>query len=176
MTFSIPPNSLPATTPNWPSGCVFPSGITTPQAANDTLVGADGRRSGSLTLTPLKWPRSRGAPLPGTDAAGNTTYTFPFAAGDKLKMNQAGSTVTNSLAKLPTSTQTSAQRLMVVSYYLDNTPAPPRLMRQVSGHTPMPVAENIVYMKFSYDMYNDVTTQPAPNQCNPGDNRLPAIS
>jgi hypothetical protein len=35
-------------------------------------------------------------------------------------------------------------------------------MRQVSGHTPTPVAENVVYMKFTYDLYNDGSTPPAP--------------
>jgi hypothetical protein len=101
-------------------------------------------------------------------ATGATTFTVPFAAGDVLNMNQA--TGTNSLAKLTTGTQAAAQRLMVITYYLDNTPLPPRLMRQISGHSPMPVAENIVYMKFSYDMYNDIITpgQSVPNQCNPG--------
>jgi hypothetical protein len=41
-------------------------------------------------------------------------------------------------------------------------------MRQISGHTPMPVADGIAYMKFSYDLYNDNTNLPAVNQPNPG--------
>ena len=32
----------------------------------------------------------------------------------------------------------------------------------------MPVAENIVYLKFTYDLYNDTTNTPAVNQPNPG--------
>jgi hypothetical protein len=59
-------------------------------------------------------------------------------------------------------------RLMVVTYYIDNTTTPPRLMRQVSGHTPMPVVENVAYMKFSYDLFNSSTATPAVNQPNPG--------
>jgi hypothetical protein len=41
-------------------------------------------------------------------------------------------------------------------------------MRQVSGHTPVPVVDNIVYMKFTYDLYNDATGAPAISQPNPG--------
>ena len=32
----------------------------------------------------------------------------------------------------------------------------------------MPVSDSIVYMKFSYDLYNDATNLPAVNQPNPG--------
>ena len=48
-------------------------------------------------------------------------------------------------------------RLLVITYYIDNSLTPPRLMRQISGHTPMPVVENVVYLKFSYDLFNDAT-------------------
>jgi prepilin-type N-terminal cleavage/methylation domain-containing protein len=154
VTFSLPS----------PLTCTMPSGVTTPQAVNDTIVGLT---AGDLILfssTPQVVAEVTGTPT----ATGATTFTVPFAAGDVLNMNQA--TGTNSLAKLTTGTQAAAQRLMVITYYLDNTPLPPRLMRQISGHSPMPVAENIVYMKFSYDMYNDIITpgQSVPNQCNPG--------
>ncbi|MGD0791797.1 MAG: prepilin-type N-terminal cleavage/methylation domain-containing protein [Terriglobales bacterium] len=155
VTFSLPS----------PLTCTLPSGVTTPQALNDAVVGLTAGDLILFSTTPQVVAEVTGTPT----ATGATTFTVPFAAGDVLKMNQAG-TSTNSLAKVTTGTQTSAQRLMVISYYLDNTPSPPRLMRQISGHSPMPVAENIVYMKFSYDMYNDNTGSPAINQCNPGDN------
>jgi hypothetical protein len=41
-------------------------------------------------------------------------------------------------------------------------------MRQVSGHSPMPVAENVVYLKFSYDLYNSNTGLLEPNQADGG--------
>lgn len=99
-----------------------------------------------------------------TAAASATTATF--ASGDVLKMNQA--TATNSLAKTAVNTTGTATRLLVTTYYLDNSVSPSRLMRQISGHTPMPVAENVVYMKFTYDLYNDSTGSPAISQQNPG--------
>ena len=154
VTFSLPS----------PLTCTLPSGVTTPQAVNDAAVGLTAGDLILFSATPQVVAEVTGNPT----ATGATTFTVPFAAGDVLKMNQA--TGTNSLAKVTTGTQTTAYRLMVITYYLDNTPSPPRLMRQISGHSPMPVAENIVFMKFSYDMYNDNTGSPAVNQCNPGNN------
>ncbi len=161
ITFSIPPGTP---TP-WPSGCVFPPGVTTPQLVNDAAVGLT---AGDLILlaNPQVVAEVTGSPT----ATGGTTFTVPFAAGDVLKMNQAAASATNSLAGVTAGTATSALRLMVITYYLDNTPSPPRLMRQIGGHSPMPVSENIVYMKFSYDLYNATTGLPAVNQCNPGNN------
>jgi prepilin-type N-terminal cleavage/methylation domain-containing protein len=96
-----------------------------------------------------------------------TATTAIFGSSDVLKMNQA-STSPNSLASTAAATTGFGTRLLVITYYIDNSITPPRLMRQVSGHTPMPVAENVAYMKFSYDLFNTTTNSPAVNQCNPG--------
>jgi hypothetical protein len=66
------------------------------------------------------------------------------------------------------STGSSPARLLVITYYVDNTVTPARLMQQVSGHAPMPVAENVVYLKFTYDLFNDATNSPAVACSNPG--------
>jgi putative hemolysin len=100
-----------------------------------------------------------------TSAATATTATF--ATGDAMNMNQSAA-VPNSFASLATGTTGTATRILAITYYIDNTPNPPRLMRQVSGHIPVPVTENVVYLKFSYDLYNDSTSTPAVNQPNPG--------
>jgi hypothetical protein len=42
------------------------------------------------------------------------------------------------------------------------------MMQQVSGHTPIPVAENVVYLKFTYDLFNDATGSPAVACSSPG--------
>jgi prepilin-type N-terminal cleavage/methylation domain-containing protein len=99
--------------------------------------------------------------------AAATTTTATFSTGDVLHMNQA-STSAKSLASIATGTTGYGTRLQVVTYYIDNSAAPPRLMRQVSGHTPIPVAENAVYAKFSYDLFNDATNTPAVTCTNPG--------
>jgi hypothetical protein len=95
------------------------------------------------------------------------TYTVPFANSDVLHMNQtSGGKGLNGVAV--TGTGTSPVRLLVISYYINNTVAPPRLMRQVDGHTPIPAAENVVYMKLTYDLFNDATNTPAVGCENPG--------
>jgi hypothetical protein len=94
-----------------------------------------------------------------------------FATSDALNMNQAAG-VANSLASkyaAPSNSVTGyATRILVISYYIDNSPTPPRLMQQVSGHTPIPVAENVVYLKFTYDLFNDATGSPAVACSSPG--------
>ena len=53
----------------------------------------------------------------------------------------------------------SATRMLSVSYFIQ-LPAggqAPRLMRQVNGLTPVPVADDIIGMTISYDLFNDTT-------------------
>jgi hypothetical protein len=62
-----------------------------------------------------------------------------------------------SLKVLAGQTITAAVRILVITYYLDISPSDgvtPRLMRVQSGRPPAPVAENVMYLKFSYDVYN----------------------
>ncbi len=152
-----------------PSGCL-PNGVATPQAVNDSLLGLT---PGDLILMNLNGAPVVGEVTAGAIATGNNavgaTYVVPFANNDPLEMNQttAGATAGLNGAAL-NSTGALPVRLLVITYYLDNTVAPPRLMRQISGHTPMPVTDGVVYMKFSYDLFNDATGSPAIGCQNPG--------
>lgn len=141
-----------------PLTCVLPSGTTTPQAPNDSVVGLT---PGDLVLFTLG-TTSAVAEVYGT---ATTATTATFAASDPLKMNQP--TFANSLGSHVGAVGT-ATRLFVITYYIDSTTSPARLMRQISGHTPMPVTDSVVYMKFSFDLYNDSTNTIATNQPNPG--------
>jgi len=101
-----------------------------------------------------------------------TSTTVTFNSGDPLKMNQ-GSTIPKSLASEYSASPITTGygvRLEVITYYIDTTVTPSRLMRQISGHSPVPVAESTVYMKFTYDLFNSSTTPPSvATQCqNPG--------
>jgi len=151
-----------------PAGCL-PNGVATPQAVNDSLLGLT---PGDLVLMNLNGApvvgEVTGAVATGVNAVG-TTYIVPFANNDPLKMNQTavGATAGLNGASL-NSTGALPMRLLVNTYYLDNTVTPPRLMRQISGHTPMPVTDGVVYMKFNYDLYNDATNSPAIGCQNPG--------
>ncbi|HLX85286.1 MAG TPA: prepilin-type N-terminal cleavage/methylation domain-containing protein [Terriglobales bacterium] len=167
VTFA-PIVTTPVATAWPPPGCLPNSSVTSPQAVNDAVVGLT---PGDLVLMNLNNSPIVGEVTGAVTATGTNTYTVPFAKAsstvDPLKMNQtpAGS----GLNAAPVgATGANPQRLLVITYYIDNTVAPPRLMRQVSGHSPIPVAENVAYMKFSYDLFNDATSSPAVNCSNPG--------
>src|SRR5579863_5688175 len=90
------------------------------------------------------------------EVTGLTATTISFATLDPLNINQSGAT-------------TSVYRLFAVTYYL-TVPAGgqlPRLMRQVNGLTPVPVADNIINLQFSFDVYNTTTSALDYNQANP---------
>jgi prepilin-type N-terminal cleavage/methylation domain-containing protein len=134
-----------------PAGCL-PTGVAAPQTVNDTVVGLT---PGDLVYFPtlgVVAEVTAGGITTGNNAVG-PTYTVPFANGDALNMNQT--TAPKGLNSLLVGAQdTSPYRLLVITYYIDNIASPSRLMRQVSGHTPMPVADGLEYMKFSYDLYD----------------------
>jgi len=143
-----------------PANCVLPANLTAPQAVNDSVVGLT---PGDLVLFSVTNGVGAGATyspviaeVTGVGVLSGTTpnqyYDVTFAAGDALKMNQTAA-ASGALVNVPNWTG-SATRILVITYYIDNTISPPRLMRQVSGHNPMPVAENVVYLQVSYDLYN----------------------
>lgn len=109
---------------------------------------------------------------------GGPSYSVQFADGDLLKLNQNAAT-SNNLAALvkacnPTGSTdntkavcalgtapldknknlVTATRLNVVTYYLDTTSGQPRLMRQVNALSPVPVADNVANLKFTYAAYD----------------------
>jgi hypothetical protein len=137
---------------------------------NDNLLGLT---PGDLILMNLN-----GAPVVGEVTAGTittgtnkvgTTYIVPFANNDPLEMNQTAAGANAGLnGEGLGATGALPVRLLVITYYLDNTVTPARLMRQISGHTPMPVTDGVVYLKFNYDLYNDATNSPAIGCQNPG--------
>jgi len=150
-----------------PPNCVLPSGVTAPQNVNDAVVGLTPGDLVWFTLTPGAGcagctPSTVVAEVTAVAATSPTTYNVSFATGDVLKMNQT-SAASGSLANV-VSDVGSGTRILVITYYIDNSINPPRLMRQISGHSPMPVAENVVFLQFSYDLYNSSTGTVQPNQ------------
>jgi len=161
---TAPVNGVVPTFP--PAGCL-PSGVATPQTVNDTMLGLT---PGDLVYFPslnIVGEVTAGTITVGANAVG-ATYAVPFANSDVLNMNQTAAGGGLNTAAL-NATGTNPVRLLVITYYIDNTVSPARLMRQISGHSPMPVSDGVVYMKFSYDLYNDGPPPvPAVNQPNPG--------
>ena len=159
VTFTLPGSTS--------ANCTSPTGQAGAQAVNNTATGLT---AGDLVLFTFGSSSILAEVTTAATGAGVTT----FAANDVLKMNQA-SAVANSLASKYVASPPAAalatgfgQRIFVITYYLDNTAPTPRLMQQVSGHSPVPVAEGVVYLKFTYDLFNDATNLPAVNCSNPG--------
>lgn len=96
--------------------------------------------------------------------------TITFGNLDPLNMNQNAAGETNTMASISGGSSTVAYRLLAVTYYL-TVPATaaqkPRLMRQVNGLTPVPVADDIINLQFAYDVYNTTTSALDANQANP---------
>jgi prepilin-type N-terminal cleavage/methylation domain-containing protein len=93
----------------------------------------------------------------GVTAAG-TGGKITFANADPLKINQTGAASGSILSTLIGGGTIQANRILAISYFVQ-IPAvgTPRLMRQVNGQTPVPVADNIIGMNFTYDMCDSVT-------------------
>jgi prepilin-type N-terminal cleavage/methylation domain-containing protein len=105
-------------------------------------------------------------------AVGEVTGLGPtsidFSDLDPLNMNQSGATL-NNIKSISGGANTIAYRLYAVSYYLSvpGNGQTPRLMRQVNGLNPVPVADDIINLQFAYDTYNSLNSSLDANQANP---------
>ena len=95
-------------------------------------------------------------------AGGGPSYTVAFANSDSLRFNQNAAT-SNDLKQMATAAGiagpavgVTATRIWAITYYLDNTATPgtPTLMRLVNARVPVPVAENVADLRFTYDTYD----------------------
>lgn len=150
--------------------CIVPPPLLAPQDVNDPVIG----------LTPgdlVQFQVTLGVGLGATSSTvlgevtnvaktGATSYDVTFAAGDPLRMNQP-TAAAGSLQQVKGGTG-SANRINVISYYIDNTIVPPRLMRQISGHTPVPLAESVSFLQFTYDLYDSNAGAVLINQADGG--------
>jgi prepilin-type N-terminal cleavage/methylation domain-containing protein len=153
-----------------PTTCILPSGVVTPQALNDPVVGL--LTGDMIMFSTTSGPAAMGvvSSTPSSSTCGGQPcYTVNFTAGDPGFINQP-TVATGSLLSLSGTTITSAVRLLVITYYLDISPVDsvtPRLMRIQSGKAPVPVAENVTYLKFTYNVdsgaayYSNQATLPA---------------
>ena len=153
-----------------------PTGATVNIAPNPGFVPAPPlvTAAGGLQVGDLIWLSNTAGNAVG-EVTGFTNATIAFANNDALQINQSGAATNNIKALAPGGTMT-AYRIFVVTYYV-TVPANgqlPRLMRQVNGLTPVPVADNIINLQFAYDLYNSNTNALDPAQPNPlgvaGDN------
>jgi prepilin-type N-terminal cleavage/methylation domain-containing protein len=153
------PSTANATTINFAPNPTF---APAPPAIN----AAGGVQVGDLVM----FSNSRGTAVGEVTTLNGTSMTF--ANLDALNINQSGAASNNLQTvnpRLTTDTNTVAYRLFAVTYYLTVPPAGqlPRLMRQVNGLTPVPVADNIINLQFAFDVYNSTTAALDSNQANP---------
>jgi type II secretory pathway pseudopilin PulG len=108
-----------------------------------------------------------GAAVGEVTAVSNNSLTF--ADNDALNLNQSAAGITNNIRALNNGSHLSGLRLFVVTYYLSvpGNGQSPRLMRQVNGRTPVPVADDIINLQFAYDLFNSQTNALDPNQPDP---------
>jgi prepilin-type N-terminal cleavage/methylation domain-containing protein len=155
---AVNPVTFTAPVPTPPT-CVLPPGLINPQPVNDPVVGLT---AGDLVLFQNTLPAGSGLAIGEVSnaAGGGGAYAVNFLNGDPLQFNQSGAAA-GDLQQIVTGKNTTATRIFVISYYLKLLPDPlgvgpgiPVLMRQVSGHLPVPVAENVVNLQFTYDTYD----------------------
>jgi prepilin-type N-terminal cleavage/methylation domain-containing protein len=107
------------------------------------------------------------------EVTGVTSTVLSFADLDALHINQSTAVSGNMKAistpappAAPSTVIIPAVRILVITYYMNINPGPdgvlytaddlpPRLMRQVNGQTPTPVAENIADLQFTYDVIDN---------------------
>ena len=171
VTFQLP-SPLPGT-------CVLPTGTLVPQPLNAAVIGLQG---GDMILFGTKAVGVVTGAVTACAPTGTNTacFTIPFAGTDPGHVNQPTAANGSLLqfvgpgAPASTAIQVSAVRLMTVTYYLAIPPATglPTLMRLQSGKAPAPVAENVTYLKFTYDVNDngvvDANQVSLPAGTNPG--------
>jgi Prokaryotic N-terminal methylation motif len=159
------------------------------QALNNTAVGLN---KGDLILFEFGTTYAVADVTTPPGVGAGPAYNVAFANADLLQMNQNAAT-SNDLKQLVTACNPSgsnnpnkvacpigvqptaananavtATRIYVVSYYLDNTTGTPRLMRQVNALAPIPVADNVANLQFTYNAYDSNGNLLADATCNAG--------
>jgi prepilin-type N-terminal cleavage/methylation domain-containing protein len=95
-------------------------------------------------------------------AGAGPSYNVAFGNLDSLLFNQNAAT-SNDLKQIATTAGTAgpavgvtATRIWAITYYLDNAtnPGTPTLMRLVNARVPVPLAENVADLRFTYDTYD----------------------
>jgi type II secretory pathway pseudopilin PulG len=134
-----------------------PQPVTTPDAT-DAGVGI---KIGDLLLVTT----SKGTEVGEVSAVSPLAIhgaTVTFTNADPLNFNQTGAASNNMTSIVPPAVPAptvTARRLLAITYFIQipASTGTPRLMRQVNGNLPQPVADNIIDMQFSYDLCDPTT-------------------
>ncbi|MGC1452518.1 MAG: prepilin-type N-terminal cleavage/methylation domain-containing protein [Candidatus Sulfotelmatobacter sp.] len=153
--------------PLWEYNVTFAGGTSVTLAPNPTFVPAPPavNAAGGIVVGDLIMLSNSVGTAVG-EVTGVTAAGLTFNNLDALNMNQTGA-ASNNITAISGGATTVAYRLFAVTYYL-TVPAAgqtPRLMRQVNGLSPVPVADDIINLQFAYDTYNSGALD--ANQANP---------
>lgn len=159
------------------------------QALNNTAVGLN---KGDLILFAYGSTYAVADVTTPPGAGAGPSYNVSFANADLLQLNQNAATSSNLTALIKACNPTAgtdptkvvcaigaapiaknqslvtATRLNVVTYYVDKTTGEPRLMRQVNALAPIPVADNVANLQFTYSTYDSNGDLLSNATCNAG--------
>ena len=129
-----------------------------PAAVTDTGVGL--KPGDFLLVTSVVGGSTAYAVAEVSDTSGAASpYTVHFNTPSNSKLNQVGGSY--GLSSIFGGTNISAQRLWVITYYVDiQANGTPVLMRQLNARVPVALTENISDLRFLYDIYDDTKTPP----------------
>jgi hypothetical protein len=155
----------------YPLTAIAANGSTMTVDNRTSITGADGIRAGDIIL----FTNALGSAMQMVSDVSGQVVTF--AAGDAMGLNQRAAPqgtlmqLTSGPGVFP---PTTATRINLVSYYLDNAtdPTTPRLVRQVNLGARLAVALGIENLQMTYDLVDGATnpsnveTPPAANSPN----------
>jgi prepilin-type N-terminal cleavage/methylation domain-containing protein len=161
--------------PGCPNGSLTLSGTTLTAVFDGTTLNSNGGYNcvnfskNGIYINPgdlIMFSNNQGQAVMAVTTVSNQTLTFgPHDAFNLNGRSDTGGTITQ-LMTSPTCgggnacfPNTMAQRIWMVTYYLDNLTSPPfvRLIRQVGFNTPTPVGETLENLQFTYDFVDGVT-------------------
>jgi type II secretory pathway pseudopilin PulG len=155
-----------------PLDAIAPDGSSMTVNAANPITGTNGIQAGDLILF--------------SNALGNaiqmvtttpTNQTVTFAASDPMQLNQRNApqgTIMNLMSSPGVFPPTTATRIQMVSYYIDNLtdPTVPRLVRRINMGPQLAIAMGVENVQFTYDLVDGVTnptnvdTPPVSNSAN----------
>ncbi len=159
--------TFPAANPNGDVVNFAPPAV--PPAGFPAIQSPTGIQVGDLILFNNPTGYAMGE-VTGIAAGAGASTNITFANGDPLNINQSAAAKGN-IKFIIAGGSPVATRVWVVTYFMEVPPLangqPPRLMRQVNGQAPSPVADNIIGLTITYDLCDGAVVPGCAGVTNP---------
>jgi prepilin-type N-terminal cleavage/methylation domain-containing protein len=159
VDYSFPLSQYTITFPDTTGTSITAAPPVAPPLGFPAIISPGGINKGDLILLSNSKGSAMGEVTALAPAGANTTISF--SDGDPLKINQSGAANGNIayIATTNPNVPTVAYRVWAVTYFIEipGNGQTLRLMRQVNGQTPIPVADNIIGLDVTYDTCTTVT-------------------